>query len=272
MSADHPTSVPTMPQNDANLMVPALRDRDPAIRECDRILHKPLDPRETKILRACEAVIEQGLAQFIEVGNALLTIKNQGLFRANYETFEQYLHHRWDLSIRRAYQLMGASQTVETIKRANKSTNQQSSTEPMVQPSNGYLPLPANERQARALSSLPPSDQPKAWQQAVATARGGQPSAREVATIVQEIKHPGSAPITPSRKSRLYVDIAYPITAARELWEAMTPVERRSFAAEIRRLTKEPDPRPNRKAEPVSSRAKDRGFKISKASTTGRSV
>lgn len=63
-----------------------------------------------------EKVIEQGLATFIEVGHALLAIRDGAKYRAaGYDTFERYCHERWDMSRSRAYQLMDAATAVETV-------------------------------------------------------------------------------------------------------------------------------------------------------------
>jgi hypothetical protein len=45
----------------------------------------------------CEIVIKQGLETFIEVGTALMTIRNKRLYRAEFETFEEYCRDRWGM-------------------------------------------------------------------------------------------------------------------------------------------------------------------------------
>ena len=91
-------------------------------------------------LAAHEAVIARGLATFVAVGQALLTIRDAALFRAGgYLSFAAYCAARWGLSRPRTYQLMDAATTVGML-----STNVDS----------GPTPLPDNEAQARALTPL----------------------------------------------------------------------------------------------------------------------
>jgi len=45
---------------------------------------------EVTRLGACEKVIERGLASFVEVGEALLTIRDNRLYRSSFSTFEDY--------------------------------------------------------------------------------------------------------------------------------------------------------------------------------------
>src|SRR5688572_46882 len=85
-------------------------------------------------LDAHEGVIERGLQTFYAVGAALLAIRDTRLYRANYETFEQYCFQRWKMSRIHAHRLMEASEVVENL-----------------------LPIgniPATESQARELASL----------------------------------------------------------------------------------------------------------------------
>lgn len=68
-----------------------------------------------------EAVIERNLAEFVEVGHALMEIKGEGpytkrLYRIHYETWADYLDERWDgLSTRHADELVRAAEVVESF-------------------------------------------------------------------------------------------------------------------------------------------------------------
>ncbi|MEU3096581.1 hypothetical protein ABZ690_17735, partial [Streptomyces sp. NPDC006967] len=53
-----------------------------------------------------EAVIERGIKTFYEVGTALADIRDRKLYRADYGTFEEYAEKRWQMSRRRAYQMI----------------------------------------------------------------------------------------------------------------------------------------------------------------------
>lgn len=65
---------------------------------------------ETASLAECEAVIERGLKTFVEVGEALLRVRDERLYRATHPTFEHYCRERWGFGGRRARQLMAASE------------------------------------------------------------------------------------------------------------------------------------------------------------------
>lgn len=67
-----------------------------------------LSPTESTRLQKCEAVIEKGLQTFIEVGNALLEIRDSRLYRQDYGTFEDYCRKRWKISRAHAYRLIEA--------------------------------------------------------------------------------------------------------------------------------------------------------------------
>jgi len=95
-----------------------------------------LGPEMNAHLIALERTIEEGLHAFQRVGNALIEIRDQGLYLAKYESFEEYCRARWKFSRTRAYQLIDASELTASV-----------ST--MVD-----TPPIANERQARALLPL----------------------------------------------------------------------------------------------------------------------
>jgi hypothetical protein len=110
-----------------------------------------LSPDETETLQYCEHVIAEGIQTFVEVGRALLVIRDQRLYRQSYATFEGYCRERWDLSRTYAYQLVEASQVVDHVAAVSDV-------------------VPRNEAQARPLASLPPTQQQLVWVEAVKTA------------------------------------------------------------------------------------------------------
>ena len=89
-------------------------------------------------LAECEAIIERGLRTFVEVGNALLTIRRCGLYRDSHGTFEQYCQDRWGFTATRARQLIGAAETATIV-------------------AVGGGPAPDTESQARELAGLTPT-------------------------------------------------------------------------------------------------------------------
>jgi hypothetical protein len=91
--------------------------------------------------RLALAVIAKGLQTFVEVGNALLEIRDSRLYRAEFGTFEDYCRQRWQMSYRRAAQLMDAAQVVQNLNNCSENS-------------------PTHESQIRALTKLEPRLQP----------------------------------------------------------------------------------------------------------------
>lgn len=73
----------------------------------------PLSQAEATELDACEQVIESGVQVFIEVGQALLTIREKRLYRTTHKTFEAYCRERWRFGRDRATQLMRSAEVAE---------------------------------------------------------------------------------------------------------------------------------------------------------------
>ncbi|MGC1213864.1 MAG: hypothetical protein WA890_21710 [Micromonospora sp.] len=95
---------------------------------------------EADCLTDCEETISHGLITFVEVGQALITIRDNRLYRATHQTFEEYTRERWNLSGTRTYELIDGAHIHELISSATAET-------PVA---------PANERQARPLAKLLP--------------------------------------------------------------------------------------------------------------------
>jgi len=74
-----------------------------------------LSGRELSTLHRCEAIIERGQKTFVEVGKALLTIRQYALYRSEYDTFQDYCQQRWRFTSSRARQLIAAARTAETV-------------------------------------------------------------------------------------------------------------------------------------------------------------
>jgi hypothetical protein len=111
-------------------------------------------------LADAEAKIERGLSTFMEVGTALVQIRDERLYREQHDTFEEYCRNRWRFSARRANQLMDAAE-IGTI-----------------------VPV-ANEGQARALKGLDVEQTQEVYETAEAagdtTAKGLAAARRKVA-------------------------------------------------------------------------------------------
>lgn len=127
---------------------------------------KALLVAEQGALDRCEAVISRGLQTYIEVGSALLEIRDQRLYRATHQTFADYCNERWHMSRQRAYQLIDASEIS-----AGLSTIVDISNVP--------------ESHIRPLVGLAPDQQVAAYQ-AAHTQSNGRPTARDVQTAVDQ--------------------------------------------------------------------------------------
>jgi hypothetical protein len=121
-------------------------------------------PEQLELLQH-ETTVQQGLKSFFEVGKALATIRDKKLYRASHATFEEYCRGRWNIGRRSAYQLIEAAEVVENVRNCAQT-------------------LPANEAQARPLTSLPASQQVAAWQRALEIAPGGKVSAAHIQQVV----------------------------------------------------------------------------------------
>lgn len=67
-----------------------------------------LTPAESDRLATLETIIERGMGTFVDVGSALLAIRDEHLYRKGYATFERYVNARWNITRGRAYQLITA--------------------------------------------------------------------------------------------------------------------------------------------------------------------
>ena len=105
-----------------------------------------------------EDIIEKGLRTFIDVGRCFVEIKESGLYKEKYKTFEAYCDQRWGFSLNYAEKLMRTVRTEDALKKSST----------MVPPS-----LPTNERQSRAMDGLTDSQKQEAWRESLETAPGG---------------------------------------------------------------------------------------------------
>jgi phage N-6-adenine-methyltransferase len=122
----------------------------------------------TQRLAALEAVIERGLQTFVEVGNALLEIRDSRLYRESHATFEEYCRERWGWSRQRANQLIDAAGVMQNL--------------------TTMVVTPKTERQTRELIGLESELQREVWQAAVRLSKTGQPTAREIGGVIARLK------------------------------------------------------------------------------------
>jgi hypothetical protein len=133
----------------------------------------PLATREVARLAELEGVIERGLQTFIEVGRALLEIRDSRLYRENYSTFEAYCRERWGMSRAHAYRQIEAAQVAE-----------------MMSPI-GDIP---NEAQARALAPLKDDEETliKVWRLANVET-GGNVTAAVLSRLTEAVRRARAA-------------------------------------------------------------------------------
>jgi len=123
-------------------------------------------------LEQYENVIKQGLGGFMLVGKALTAIRDEKLYRAKFETFDDYCGQQWGMGKQYAYRLIEAYTMTETL----KSELQKSPI--------GDNRLPTNESQVRPLGPLEPKQRIKAWRQVLKNCEGKPITADEVEAVV----------------------------------------------------------------------------------------
>lgn len=126
-----------------------------------------LTTTESGRLQECEATIEAGMRTFVEVGTALLEIRDSRLYRTSFGTFEEYCRDRWGFNRTYAFYLIGSAEVVNNLNVHNCEH------------------LPATESQARPLSRLEPQAQAEVWAQVVQE-HGDKVTAAKVETAVFE--------------------------------------------------------------------------------------
>lgn len=134
-----------------------------------------IGPRMLRRLARLEKKVQKGLTAFREAGKALAEIHDQHLYKQDYDTFEQYVIHRWGMSRSQAYRLIDGAQIAELLS-PNGDTEGDEETAPL-----------QHEAHARALQPL--KDQPEVlrivWDQ-VNREHEGEVTAEVVKTAVRE--------------------------------------------------------------------------------------
>lgn len=134
------------------------------------VVDTKLSMDEQQTLEHCEAVIGKNMLGVVEFGQALATIRDRKLYRADYETWEEYVAKRWEIKARTSYQYITAAQVFENVRSCAQNEI-----------------LPANEFQLRQLSRLDGDHQIQAWLDAVKTAPDGNVTGRHIAKVVGEM-------------------------------------------------------------------------------------
>ena len=125
-------------------------------------------------LAECEKTIRQGWQSFVEVGEALVKIRDKQLFRGRYERFEEYYRAEWQYQKSQVYRLMEAAKVVRVLSPIGENSSQK-------------LPLPTCEAQVRSLIGLKEAEIKSIWQRATTEAKGKRITARLVQKQVRAI-------------------------------------------------------------------------------------
>jgi len=127
-----------------------------------------LSSGEQKELAACEAVIQKGWQTFVDVGKALARIRDNKLYRAEYDTFEAYCRAKWQYAKSHAYRLIGAAEVFAHLS-------------PI-----GDIPSPTHEAQVRPLIGMEPQKAQAVWKKAIEKAGGATVTEKQVRQAVAE--------------------------------------------------------------------------------------
>ena len=117
-----------------------------------------LSASEKAELDRCEKAIRNGWQSFVEVGEALLKIRDGELFRDCYAFFEDYYRDVWNYQKSQVYRLMDAAKVVRAISPIGE------------KPVAGLL-LPTCEAQVRPLVKLADNEIKDVWQKAADQAK-----------------------------------------------------------------------------------------------------
>lgn len=133
-----------------------------------------LTAAEADLLADCEVTISRGLDTFREVGDALMQVRDNRLYRAEFATFDLYAEQRWGFTKGRANQLVRAASVAQLI-------------------SDTDVPEIKNEAQARELAPLldDPVELRAAFTEAVKQSNG-QPTAAVIRDVVRKRMEPES--------------------------------------------------------------------------------
>lgn len=164
-----------------------------------------LNGEDRTYLQEREKTIDTGRRTFLEVGQALIEIKEYrgGLLYKRYGTFDKYCQERWEFGRTYAFRLMDAAQIYrEMLPRGNTEGG-------------NVLVLPTTEKQMRSLKKLPTAElRLNAWVSAVQTAGEHPVSTRDVEREVRRFtEHEKGAPIRKTKSWQSAPTESYKIDA-----------------------------------------------------------
>ena len=151
----------------------------------------PIPKEEAERLEECEATISKGLTHFVEVGKALIEVKEYRLYRATHATFAEYCRERWSMAKSQAYRVMEAAQIVGILpmKAGERAPLEGESSTDDLSPNGDTqesLPAPKSEGSIRPLTTLPKEEVASTYERAVEIAGGEAPTAAQTQQAVEE--------------------------------------------------------------------------------------
>ena len=143
---------------------------------------------ERHLLDQAEAKIEHGLQTYIEVGGALLEVKERKLYREHHRSMKDYMLDRWQITRTYGHRLMTGYRIARNLVLGEEG---ESEMLPMgnVWGDVGGRVIPPTERVARPLNVLTPAEQREVWRQLTETPEGIKiPTESEVQLAVAEYR------------------------------------------------------------------------------------
>lgn len=145
-------------------------------------------------LAEIEAEIQSCISNFFRTFELLAIVEAEGLWKDTHQSFTHYYTRKWGITRQRFQQLLKSKSVMENLISDTKKPNVSGPSD-MQQ---SVAPLPQNESQTRPLSKLKPPAQKKAWNKAVASANGHQPSTSQIIAAVATVRGYPNNPIAPS--------------------------------------------------------------------------
>jgi len=134
-----------------------------------------LSKQEAERFAECEHTIE-GVRQSVYLaGLALITIRDERLYRENHSTFEDYVCKRWKRSRGRAYQMIDQAEISRRLSNMLDTT------------------IILNHRQTQLLKPFSDDEKATLWEQARANSADGEVSARQLKVVVSEYRNASNA-------------------------------------------------------------------------------
>jgi hypothetical protein len=127
-----------------------------------------LSEQEREQFHRCERVLRQGLDTFLEVGQALMTIRDCRFYRVTHSTFEAYCRERWGIGRSYAWRVIGAAERLQFLPQGS----------PLV---------PKNEYQVRPFLKLKPEAFAAGWAEVVKLATDGEVTPKLVRSVARSM-------------------------------------------------------------------------------------